>query len=130
LMPMNGRVNPSGAAFTHPMFQLYVMRLPTGTDGVHGRDGVTVGWLDVDVLDIDIVEVDVVDVDVVESDDVVDVDVVELDDVVDVDVVEPDDVEEGEVLELVLEVSVIIVEGLEEVDETAVDELDTAPRLV
>ena len=51
LIPMNGRVNPSGAAFTHPTFQLKVFKLPAGA--------VFAGQADKDTVELedDVVEV-------------------------------------------------------------------------
>lgn len=107
LMPTYGRVNPSGAALTHPMFQLYVMSFPTGIDGVHAREGVTVDCADVDVLEETVV--DVLDVEVVRGDDVEEVlEVDEVDVVVFIVVDDTDDEVEDE-----------LEEELEELESTA-----------
>lgn len=65
MIPMSGRITPSGAALTQPMFQLTVIRLPLGGAGVAYGAGVEVVPVAVAVAVPDTeadVEVEVVDV--------------------------------------------------------------------
>src|SRR6266699_3311 len=86
LIPIRGRENPSGAAFTQVMFQFRFIRLPVGGAGVvYGANDVDVDEILL-VLEVDVVDVDLIDVEVVE------VRLLELD--VDVDLILVDELEE------------------------------------
>lgn len=104
------------------MFQLYVMSFPTGMDGVHAREGVTVDCADVDVLEDNVV--DVLDVEVVRGDDVEEM--LEVDEVdVLVSVVDESVVRD---VPLVVEEKSLLVEETSVVVESDVDKLESVVK--
>lgn len=113
MIPINGRVYPSGAALTQPMFQLNVIRSPEGGDGVTYAAGV------VDVLELLTVVDDVESVRVTELEDVTCDEDDEMDDMELEDTPVDDELISDEVL---LEISVVELLDCEKVDSVVVED--------